>query len=543
MKQRKLILPCVLLAVLVLVEMIFLQPIKAEAAVVDSGVCGENLTWTLDDTGTLTVSGTGAMLNFEYYSPSPTKSTHPWKNVASSIKTVVIDDGVTTIGNYAFYCCTNMTSVIFGDSVMSIGSDAFTCCDSLMSFWVSADNLTYSSDTRGVLFNNDKSTLLYAPNGISGSYSIPDSVISIESRSFRGRVNLTSITIPDSVTSIGTDAFFDCVSLQSVTLGINVQSIGESAFSFCGNLSDVIIPASVQNIGHLAFYGCYSLTGIWVDANNPQYSSDNRGILFDKNKTVLIQAPIGICGDYIVPDGVMTISDFAFYECDNLTGVTLPDSLTLIDGYAFYECDNLVSVTIPNSVLAISPYAFAYCRNLQDVIILEGVTRIGNYAFHLCGSLTSITIPRSVTVVGMGAFHQCTGLTSVTIPDSIATIEDYAFNYCYDLENVYYTGTKAQWKTIDIGDNYYLTNANIHYSHVHDYSVNPTTCTDCGYVRVISMEISKVTLRTSSCGLYFKGTFGFNSGVAVSRYGIAVSVYNKLPVADDSDETSLYTPS
>ncbi len=384
--------------------------VKASAATY-SGTCGDNLTWSLDtETGELVISGTGDMTNYSF------SSLVPWHVNCSLIKSVVISDSVTSIGVAAFYECAELTNVTIPNSVTIIGKYAFEGCTSLTSI------------------------------------TIPDSVTSIDSGAFSGCTGLTSVVIPDSVTSIGNSAFGECESLTNVTIGNSVTSIGEFAFGYCDSLTSVTIPDSVTSIGVGAFYDCYSitsvtipdsvtsigygafgycysLTSITVDEGNESYSSEN-GVLFDKNKTTLIQYPIGNSRTtYTTPDSVTSIGDGAFGYCESLTSVTIGNSVKSIGESAFYRCESLTSVTIPDSV-----------------------TSIGNSAFEECKSLTSVTIPDSVTSIGGYAFYGCYGLTSVTIPDSVTSIEYAAFGYCTSLTDVYYLGTQEQWNNISIGN-------------------------------------------------------------------------------------------
>ena len=475
MRMKKRLLSFVL-AVLMIASLL---PATALAAdIVDSGTCGaegdgSNLTWTLDSEGLLTISGTGAMKGYDSYKV-------PWYGSRSRVKSAVIADGVTRIGDDAFNGCTSLTSVTIPDSVTSIDFAAFDGCTSLT------------------------------------SVTIPDSVTSIGAWAFDGCTSLTSVTIPDSVISIGDWAFTGCTSLTSVTIPDSVTSIGDSAFNKCGSLTSVTIPDSVISIGDYAFNDCTSLTGIWVDRDNNNYSSDASGVLFDKGITALIQCPGRFFGAYTIPDSVTSICDNAFYNCisltsvtipdsvtsigelafsrcESLTSVTIPDSVTSIDWYAFVGCTSLTSVTIPDSVTSIGGAAFVYCTSLTSVTIPDSVTLIDNYTFYNCTSLTSVTIPDSVTSIGGSAFEGCTSLTSVTIPDSVTSIGYTAFEGCTSLTSVtipdsvtsiggntfrdcksltdvYYAGSEAQWKAISISSNGNddLLTANIHY-----YSVDP----------------------------------------------------------------------
>ncbi|MBQ4577992.1 MAG: leucine-rich repeat protein [Clostridia bacterium] len=374
-----------------------------EETLVASGTCGgedegDNLTWTLDDAGLLTISGEGAMADYGSYSNNA-----PWYAHRGAITSACIADGVATIGNYAFLHCGSLTSVTIPDSVTTIGSRAFYYCSKLASVTI-PDGVT----TIGIYTFYDCDSLT--------SVTIPDSVTSIGSYAFSYCSKLASVTIPDSVTTIGICAFCNCGNLTSVTIPDSVTSIGGSAFSSCDSLASVTIPDSVTSIGSGAFDSCTSLTAFNVDPQNPSYSSDEAGALFDKEKTVLMQFPAcSSCTEYAVPDSVTSIGSSAFYYCDSLTSVTIPDGVTTIGSYAFYYCDSLTSVTIPDGVTTIGSYAFRFCRSLTSVTIPDSVTTIGSSAFDSCDSLTSVTIGDGVTAIGSNAFDSCTSLTAFNI--------------------------------------------------------------------------------------------------------------------------------
>ena len=492
------------LAVLMIASLL---PATALAAgIVDSGTCGAEVTWTLDSEGVLTISGSGDM--YDYYSSSGA----PWHGSSSRVKSAVIADGVTSIGEKAFCDCSSLTSVTIPNSVTSIGERAFSECTSLT------------------------------------SVTIPDSVTCIGMRAFFYCTSLTSVTIPDSVTSIGQEAFYKCESLTSVTIPGSVTSIGVGAFALCKSLTSVTIPNSVTSINYETFRSCESRTRVTIPASVTRIDMS------------------AFCGcssltSVTIPDSVTNIGSYAFSECTSLTSVTIPDSVTRIGEYAFSECTSLTSVTIPGSVTSIGVGAFASCTSLTGIWVAEGssyyasdasgvlfnkdmttlvqcpgafaaytipdsVTRIGERAFYYCTSLTSVTIPNSVRSIGKWAFRGCSSLTSVTIPNSVTSIDDgtfasctsltsvtipnsvtyfgeWAFDDCTSLTDVYYAGSKAQWKAISISSagNGYLLTANIHYnygSHTHSYKdvVTAPTCTAKGY-----------TTHTCACGDSYVDTY------------------------------------
>ena len=274
------------------------------------------------------------------------------------------------------------------------------------------------------------------------------------------RNSIKTVVIKDNVTSIVNLAFEDCSNLCSVTIGSSVASIGYCAFVYCESLTEVTIPASVTSIDDSAFANCYGLKGIYVDPDNPNYASDEHGVLFNKSKTILIRAPYAYEGHYDIPDGVATIAGGAFDFCESLTSVTICDSVTSIEGSAFAECPNLSRVVIGNGVTSIGNYAFELCTNLASLYIGNNVTSIGDDAFSSCYSLRSVMIPDSVITIGDDAFYRCSdicnliignnvvsignqafygidGITSVSIPESVTFIGNNAFGNCNSLSGIY----------------------------------------------------------------------------------------------------------
>ena len=380
---------------------------KADAAtIVDSGECGawgDNVTWTLDSDGLLTISGTGKMYDY----PWNVKG-RPWEN--SDVISVVISEGVTNIGDYAFYNCTGLTSITIPGSVTSIGERTFFDCTGLTSVTI-PDGVTSIGDSA-----------FWGCTGLT-NITIPDSVTIIGDYAFYECTGLTSITIPDSVTSIGGGAFYDCTGLTSIAIPDGVTSIGNDAFSGCSSLTSITIPNSVKSIGYSAFYMVLNIVYSGTASGSPWRARALNGyiedglVYEDSSKTKLLACPSSREGTVVIPNSVTSIGEDAFFYCTGLTNITIPDSVTSIGDWAFYECSSLTSITIPS-----------------------GVTSIDEHAFCGCSSLTSITIPDSVTSIGESAFSGCTGLTSITIPDSVTSIGESAF---YMVPNIVYSGAAS----------------------------------------------------------------------------------------------------
>ena len=325
-KTRKII--SLLLSLLMIITSVPLMAVESFAAdTVQSGTTGE-CTWTLDSDGVLTISGNSYMRGYDW-------SNHaPW---GTSITKVVIKDGVTSIGDYAFIDCTSLTSINIPDSVTSIGSSAFSDCTSLTSVTI-GNGVT---EIGGTAFSDCTSLT---------SINIPDSVTSIGGGTFWGCTSLTSVTIPDSVTSIDGNAFQNCTSLASVTIGNGVTSIGWNAFSGCTSLTNITIGNGVTSIGFQAFSGCTSLTSITIPdsvtsidtsafADTAYYNDEsnwNNGLLYIGNH--LIEAKEDVSGNVEIKQGTKTVASCAFLNCSSLKSITIPESVTAI-GWGAFGCD------------------------------------------------------------------------------------------------------------------------------------------------------------------------------------------------------------
>ena len=325
-----------------------------------------------------------------------------------NLTAVTIPDSVSTIGDYAFSGC-SLTTVTIPGSVRSLGSGAFDGAVSA-GFSVDPDNPAYSSDARGALFNKDQTVLLCIPRSLE-AYSVPETVTEIADAAFSGCWQLRTVTIPEGVTGIGDDAFSNCSELVELTLPDSLRSIGANAFNFCDHLRQLSIPRSVTSISPDAFVNCRNLRGLSVSPGNPAYSSDESGVLFNRDKTVLIQMLSGFYGDYSVPESVVTIGESAFANCGGLQAVSIPDGVRSIGSGAFQWCSALREVRLPDGIAALEELVFADCSSLESVTIPAGVKLIGEYAFYGCTELRSATVLADEISFGMAVFEGCPELT------------------------------------------------------------------------------------------------------------------------------------
>lgn len=359
-----------------------------------------------------------------------------------SLESLDLPESLETIGEWAFTNCYNITEIEIPDNVKSIGDTAFSSCYAnvkigkglsyihpnafsaagISRFDVDENNLYYSNDKYGVLFNKNKTELLY----------------------YSGASPRSVYTVPDSVTVIGEKAFYNCSALKNISLPDSLQVIGKNSFASC-SFTEFFISSRVTTINDKAFDGCEKITKFTVDTDNQYYSNDETGVLFDKNKTNLIQYPLNNSQtEYNIPAGVTMISDSAFNYSKKLEKISVPEGVTSLGDFTFNGCFKLVSIALPDTLTEIKYQVFGYCYELKDIVIPKNVTTIGTQAFIGCKKLESIVLPVGVETVGSGAFNYCSSLSSITILNPNCQINDDA-NTIYSSATIYgYPGSTAE---------------------------------------------------------------------------------------------------
>lgn len=429
-----------------------------------SGKCGPSAYWSFDSsTGTLTISGSGAMNDYEY------GNDYPWMDYRDSIQTIVIGDQITQIGRYAFPW-TACSTIQFGKSVRSIGAKAFSGCRNLNGDLTLPDSVQIVGDSAfsGCTGLNGTLTLGSSLQTIgagafhfcpfSGDLVIPDNVTSIGDSAFyisdylrpetQGTLTLGknlrtigafafrestytgSLTIPDSVVEIGKGAFYQCENLNgTLTLGRSLRTIGKEAFYWCAFTGSLTIPEGVAEIADGAFSSLHQF--------NRDRMFNGTLTLPSTLKTIGAEAfaYTDFSGELLIPDGVTSIGANAFEECDGFGGtLSLPDSVKTVGEWAFYLCKGFTGLKLSAGLTKIEKLSFAHMYGLKtEVVIPEGVTEIGEGAFS-CSHMPSVRFPSTLKKIGKQAFYLTFGLTNystITFPNGLEVIEDEAFDSCY----------------------------------------------------------------------------------------------------------------
>ena len=414
--MKKRIISCIIAAVLILSCLSFtaFADDADTAQEVASGQCGDDVYWTLTSDNVLTISGSGDMYYALY-------SSNPWYSYRGSIKTVVIEEGVTSISAYAFFYFTALESVEIPEGVTSIGFCAFYNCSSLE------------------------------------SVQLPDSLSSIGAGAFLDCTSLTSITIPAGVSEIKADAFYYCYSLSSITFEGSAPQCDEMVFAnvwgtvYYPDADDTWTEDVMDTLSTNA-----SLTWVSYEAESDAAKQNGTDDEEDQDASGEVsEVDSGQCGDdaywTLTSDGVLTISgsgemwdyqdNLSYYDyLEDVTEVVVEDGITYLGNSAFGNFFYLKTVTLADSVEYIGPVAFCLCTALEDTDLGNGVTSIDYLGFANCESLTEIELPQSLTYIGYGAFQASSALVEVELPSGLEILCYQAFAWCSALESVTFSG-------------------------------------------------------------------------------------------------------
>ncbi|MCR4665459.1 MAG: leucine-rich repeat protein [Paludibacteraceae bacterium] len=456
-----------------------------EPCILASGTCGAkgdgtHLTWELTCEGVLTVSGTGAMADYDYSE----ETRAPWyDSYRTKIVTVVIEEGITSIGDYAFNDCENLTAITIPNTVTSIGESAFHHCLSLgdinvprsvslikrgafrhcpeINISVDEDNQYYTIEN-GVLFNKEKTLLhTYPMSKHEATYSIPNTVTAIEDLAFY-YADITSVDIPEGVLSIGVMSFYVCYKLTSITIPNSVTTIGGEAFYSAQQAKFLHLGQGLTGIGQRAFCDMRVIEYIISEAPTPPVLLDNDAFV-SVDKSIPLYVPCEAKEAYKEADGWKEFTNvqaipsqepcgpclLASGTCgakgDNLTWELSCEGVLTVSGTGAMADWNgiatpwedykqqITTVILPDGITKIGLAAFKNCTNLTAINIPEGVKGIESNTFNGCTSLENIVLPQSVSFIRSYAFYNCASLTNINIPDNVTVIGNHAFRKCTGL--------------------------------------------------------------------------------------------------------------
>lgn len=428
-------------------------------------MCGENLTWSLDDEGVLVISGTGEMdsfiedkPNWGHFSirrviiePGVTSIGALAFEYCHKLRSVEIPDTVTSIGDYAFSRCSLLKSVAIPDSVSEIGINPFHMCSSLGEILLSPDHPYLSLENGLLLSRSDHRLVCRLPAYEEPDCVIPAGTLAIGDEAFSSCNTVETLSIPGSVTSIGHDAFYDCtslvhvdipgsvrfigyrafshcLSLHSLILREGLQSIGSRAFSYCWALNDLNLPDTLRELGTSPFYDCRSLSRFIVSKDHPVFGFEN-GVLFSKpDQKLIFFAPDNPDETYAVPAGIRIIGENAFQLGCGLRRLILPDSVVQLEKQAFDGCFTVEEIILPQGLKSIGAMAFGDMSGLREVVLPDGLISIGDQAFGGCSGLESVQIPESVSDIGKKLFVRVDTINLVVY----APGGSFAAQYCVE---------------------------------------------------------------------------------------------------------------
>ena len=372
-----------------------------------TGTCGEKASWELNKSGTLRIYGEGAMQNYSY------KSEMPWYKYISQIKSIVIEEGVTSIGDYAFYGMMDTTEITIPEGVTTIGAYAFKNSTKLVDV-----KLPSTLKKLG-------ESAFYGCSSLK-SISIPEGIYTIWAYTFKNCTSFEEVNLPESLIKIDEAAFYGCSSLKKIEIPAETSIIGIYCFKNCSNLSEISLPKSMTRIREAAFYGT-AITEITIPDNVTSIGS-----YAFKNCTKLKNVQLS--------KELKTIGESAFYACENMTKLMLPSKVTTIGNYAFRRCTELQVAEFSEELKSIGESAFYGCSGLSELELPEGTTEVGAYAFKNCTNVINVSLPSTLNLIGDSAFYECDRIESITIPESVNRIGNYAFSRCTGLRTVTFKG-------------------------------------------------------------------------------------------------------
>ena len=443
-------------------------PFPVSADHIAAGTCGDHLTWVIDEGRNLIIQGSGEMYDYSEETP-------PWYEYRDSIR-VVRAEGGDNISAGAFRDCPKLVDLMVSGP-HTIDAYAFSGCTNLK--WIDLYSVQMIGEG--------------AFAGCRFIYQVgnTDLIASIGDRAFEdsGDPWLFEFPFSDSLTHIGDAAFRNC-SLRELSLGSNVESIGADAFAGCGKVGELAIPASVRFIGAGAFSEMNGITAFVVDPENPEYSNDGDGFLYNKDQTVLIQAPGQISSKYTAPQNLTAVESKAFYRSWNLTEVVLSDSTVDLGDSAFEECEQLTKITFGSKLRTIGARAFGNCAKLSDVILPPEIQSIGAEAFQDCKKISRIVFPSGVGFIGTGAF-QHSGINRLVFTGDAPVFEEGALaGIC---ATAYYPAENTTWtnKVMDDHDGaieWVPAQLCSETEHEYEVTVFEPTCVTDGYTEYFCMS-------------------------------------------------------
>lgn len=418
-----------------------------------TGTCGKKANWELvTHTGILTISGSGEMYD------SKTVEETPWHEYKDIIKSVVVKEGITSIGANTFSGINTLIEVSIPSTVTKVGYAAFA----------------YSQNIKAVTTNGG--------------------LRSVGKCMFYACDQIETIEFSEGLTEVGAYAFYDCAKLGSIEIPTSVKTIGEGAFSTCLSLDSIRLKGKITTIGQGAFFNCAALSSIYVmngvpkTVNNYAFASCKAGLkVYGTTNTSWLKGydgttetsastvfsgacgslqwsvnpatrTLSISGNGVIPNysnddapwyryhsiilsiniesGVTAIGDYAFESLSNVNIVTIPDTVTTIGRYAFAACSSLRNIDLPNSVSKIDVGAFSACVSLQEISLPYQISKIADYTFSECLQLKSVNARASITDIGYSAFYCCKQLESIPFISQVRAVGDFSFTMCNSLTTV-----------------------------------------------------------------------------------------------------------